>query len=206
MLAKVETSGASAVVEARLKRAESQIAAMLRQRDKHDLAHKRLAFIGFSNATGSEARKVAMENFLREHAPSQAPRACGNFTSWSSESSGRIISSASYAEFESSTAAEAALKNIKAKLPMCDKDGVAIAGSEHMKIRRAKSQQNIDRDAALRKAEELIKAAPAAAGKTVERKGYADRSVHVNGEVAFQHQKKDVSGILFAPCADLTIP
>ena len=205
-LAKVETSGASAVVEARLKRAESQIAALLRQSDKHDPAHKRLAFIGFSNATGSEARKVAMELFLREHAPSHAPRAYGNFTSWSSETSGRIISRVSYAEFESSNAAEAALKNIKAKVPKCEKDGVAIAGSEHMKIRRAKSQLNIDRDTALRKAEEIIKAAPAAAGKTVERKGYADRSVLVNGEVAFQQDKKGVSGIFFAPFADLSIP
>ena len=89
---------------------------------------------------------------------------------------------------------------------MCDKDGVAMAGSEHMKIRRAKSQLNIDRDTALRKAEEIIKAAPAAAGKTVERKGYADRSVLVNGEVAFQQDKKGVSGIFFAPFADLSIP
>ena len=37
-LAKVETSGASAVVEARLKRAESQIAALLRQSDKYTSA------------------------------------------------------------------------------------------------------------------------------------------------------------------------
>ena len=52
----------------------------------------------------------------------------------------------------------------------------------------------------------MIKAAPAAAWKTVERKGYADRSVLVNGEVAFQQDKKGVSGIFFAPFADLSIP
>ena len=49
-------------------------------------------------------------------------------------------------------------------------------------------------------------AAPAAAGKTLERNGYADRSVLVNGEVAFQQDKKGVSGIFFAPFADLSIP
>ena len=202
----VEQTGSSAVVDARLKKLESQVAAMQRQNNRNDPAHKRLAFIGFSSGAGSETRKAAMDAFLKQYAPSQTAKTYGDFTSWSSETNARVISRVSYAEFEDAKAVESALKSIKSKLPKCDKDAVKLTGSEHAKVRHAKTQQNIDRDTALRKAEELIKSSPAATGKTVERKGGAERTVVVNGETVFLQDKKGVSGTFYAPFEALTIP
>ena len=60
------------------------------------------------------------------------------------------------------------------------------ASGKDVKIKHGKTELDTVRDDTLRKAEGLIKAHPAALGKTVETLNGNERCVKVNGTVAFQ--------------------
>lgn len=118
------------------------------------------------------------------------------------------LTKVSYAEFGSSMAASAALKNFKSKHLNCStNEGIKIPNvDDGISIRAGKTQQNIDRDQALRTAEDLIRADAASKGKKIERTPGSDRTVLVDLEIAFKQDKKDLGGKFFGPFEALELP
>ena len=184
-----------------------QLRALQRQSNKHDPAHKRLAFIGFS-AVGGPVRVTAIKSFLAENAPDYTPT-IGHFTSYDDSTGTRRISKVSYAEFPDPDSAKSVLASIKSKFPQCSdtNKGVKLEGiGAQITVRHAKSQQNTDRDTALREAEKLVRGSAAASGKDVVRKAGSERAVTVNGEVAFKQGKKGLDGVFYSPFDSLQLP
>ena len=73
-------------------------------------------------------------------------------------------------------------------------------------VANARTELQGKRNTLLRKATELVKAAPEAAGKTVETKWGNDRQVKVGDQVVFQQDKQGLGGLFSGAFSGLTLP
>ena len=157
--------------------------------------HKRIAFIGFTGADLAE-RVSDIERFLSTSA-SPPSFVVGHF--FSGPRSNRVVSKVSYAEFTSSDAAQRVLDEL---------DGKQFFSSNRQQVRmkKAKTQLNLQRDWCLRKASDLIKERLGNSPSVSVKSDFKTREVLVNNVAAFKQESTDIAGNFCGDFAMLRLP
>ena len=81
----------------------------------------------------------------------------------------------------------------------------SIGGAE-VRIKKAMSEQALQRDSALRRAADMIKADPRATGKTAKIEWIKERGVTIDKVFVFQQSSVDLAGQFVGESSDLRLP
>ena len=160
-----------------------------------DPAVKQIAFVGWPDSTSAAERFRKIEEFLAENA--KGFRAVSFDNVYKGPYNDRKLTKVAYAEFASSDSRREALNSISGK-------SLSVQG-QTISIKNARTKVNGQRNYALRKAKELLKASDVNTGKTVEIK-WAERCVSVNDVAAFSQAKTDISGSFLPPYSAMSLP
>ena len=167
--------------------------------EPHDPARRRVHFIGSGNQNSVDARIIAMEGVMKMHFPEMRPSCINLFP----DKAGRA-SVNGYVELGSPTQVRIITEQVRAL-------SLQVDCHKGVKIKSALMEIDRNRNWALLKAEELIKASPCSHAKnvTVKRgdKVGAVRGVYVDDSVAFsQAQSFARGGTFHCTFADLQLP
>ena len=146
-------------------------------RDASDPAYNQVAFLNFPEQSTVQQRIEAMGSFMKIHFPKITPVSTNLFSDKKGEPSVH-----GYVQFADS-------KYVKRVIDECKSAEHRVVGFPEVKIKRANSAVDRNRDWALYHAEELIKKHPSAVGKAVVReRGSAtrERGVYVDGIRVFE--------------------
>jgi len=163
--------------------------------DAHDPARKRIAFIGWPDATTVGDRIKELEKFIKLHAPHARIVESDNF--YYGPYNDRKPNKVAYAEFSSRDATKRVLDHIK--------QHELKIGDNIILIKPARTKFSGQRNSSLRKACELIEASPESASKKVEI-NWLERQVEVNKIAAFTQGKTEAGGTFVAPYTSIVLP
>jgi len=160
-----------------------------------DPAFKRVAFIVFGSHINAAARVQALEQYMLQF-PSFRYQSVDHFYKGSINK--RELSSVSYVEFSSDTAAKGFLDSLSAK-------SCTLAGVE-LKIKISKSKINLTRDGSLKAAANLLKDSTLGVGKAINI-NFKDRNITINGhQIAFLQEKGELKGTFTEAFSSLSLP
>ena len=161
--------------------------------DSMDPAHKRIAFIGWSDGTSAEDRIKSMEAYMSKF-PTFKPTNFGN--DLVGPYNNKMLGKSSFVEFASADIAKKMLEKTN-KGPTVD--------SKQIEIKKTKTKQQKTRNYFLIRASELIKEHPGSKGKEVKIV-WGQRQVQVDLSLGFQQDKIDNGGAFSAPYDALVLP
>ena len=157
-----------------------------------DIANCQVAFIGFQTESLTD-RVQAIQSIVNQVGAGQ-PLHIGHF--YKGPRNARVLAPASYAQFASEQDARSFLSSAGGKGKSFASAGATLV------LKPAKTRANVMRDGALKAASNKLKAA--APGRNVK-VDYKERSVSVDGVVAFSQDAGDLSGRFLPPIANLSI-
>ena len=159
-----------------------------------DPASKRAAFIGWPDTVNARTRLQQMEALLDNSFPEFKPVTFVNH--YKGPYNNRQLGTVSFVEFGDQDTAKDFVQAVETS-------GVQIqAGGKSLLVKKACTQKASSRNWALRKGEELVKAAPGGAEAKLD---WKERIVKVNEEVVFK-QDKDELGMFKGNFAHLKLP
>ena len=166
--------------------------------DPHDPAARRVAFLGFPEGMPAKQRLALIEEFLTAKFPDVRTSLIDSF--YAGKGEGKITRNA-FAEFGSRQQARQVANTIRDRGFTLEASGVQI------KMKPATSALDLSRNWSLKKAEELIRADPAAQSKEVTVKKGEGRGVFVDKELVFEQRDRYSRGGRFcAPFEHLELP
>jgi len=163
-----------------------------KRNDAEDPAHKRVAFLGFSEATPGEERVKAMQDYCKKYPGHQA---LAHYNKYKGPYNNRKLTTVGLVEFANRDARDNFLKAAGGQ--DCETQGAKV------KVKRAKTNFNSQRDYSLYKAVDLLKEAAAGKKVTLDR---GNRKVKVEDEVAFKQEKEDSGGTFLGEFEHLALP
>jgi len=144
-----------------------------------DPAFKTVVFKGIPESMSADQRLTEIEAFMRNKFPTMRVRDIGNFYKGAFPN-GRSLTRAAYVE----------LSNADVRREMIDKIGgmkdqpvkiKCVLGGSEVRIRKALTEQAIQRNSALRRAADVIKADDRFKGKTAKIEWVGERGVTIDG-------------------------
>ena len=169
--------------------------------DRLDPAHRSLSFIGFDD-TAPAARFTAIKTFLDTHSPNTPYQSID--TIFKGPYNNRTPTQTTVVLFHSSQVRDSTLKHLTENNLTLSHNGKTL------RLAKTQPKQQLTRNYALRKANDLLKTHPHATGKTItinwKLDNSTDRTVTVNHAPAFTQTKSDLTGTFLPPFTDLTIP
>ena len=163
-----------------------------------DPAFKQLAFTKVSREIDADERIKKVEAFFDEHFPHVRVKDVQNV--YSGPFSNRKLTTAVLVEVSNSDVHRAVLEKIEAKRWKC------TIGGQDVAIKKALTQTALQRNAALRRAEKVLKEHAIYGNKVVKIEWKDKRGVSVDGTYAFIQDKVEVVGKFIAPFGDLSLP
>ena len=146
-------------------------------RDANDPAYSKIAFLNFPAESSVFHRLKAMKEFMAAHFPKVTPVCTNLFSDSKGEPSVH-----GFVQVVDSKCAKRIVEE-------CGAQHWKLDGFPDVKIKRAKAAVDMNRDWALRRAEELVKSHPAALGKTVNMERGSnthERGIYVDGVRVFE--------------------
>ena len=146
-------------------------------RDANDPAYSKIAFLNFPAESSVFHRLKAMKEFMAAHFPKVTPVCTNLFSDNKGEPSVH-----GFVQVVDSKCAKRIVEE-------CGAQHWKLDGFPDVKIKRAKAAVDMNRDWALRRAEELVKSHPAALGKTVNMERGSnthERGIYVDGVRVFE--------------------
>ena len=162
---------------------------------RFDPAFRRIAFTGFPDTLAADGRIKEMEAIAAKF-PRSGWQFADNF--YAGPRNNRKLSSAGFIEFRTEDAAKLFLDALPDR-------SVDLACGGKVKAKFALTDFNKQRNWALRKAEELIKAEPAATNKRVAI-DFSARVVKVDSSTAFEQGRDESRGTFMGAFSALTLP
>ena len=160
-----------------------------------DPAFKRIAFIGFGSHINAAARVQALEQYMSQF-PTFRYQSVDHF--YKGNFNKRELSSVSYVEFSSDTAAKSFIDSLSSK-------SCTLVGTE-LKIKMSKSKINLKRDGSLKAAANLLKDSALGLGKAISI-NFKDRNITINGhQLAFIQEKGELKGTFTEAFSNLSLP
>ena len=179
--------------------AQTEVSWMQRQINYLDPANKSLCFQGFSEKDGAK-RAAKIEECLAIVGTKNAIRGIEHI--WTGSPGNRTMSAVSVVELSSRSVRETCLKKLGE-----DNATMANAGLGTIKIKRAKTNLQMNRNNTLYRMQEFFKNEPSTKSKPIEivwkMEGSKDRGVKVGGDMAFVQKTTDLSGSFLAPFQNL---
>ena len=176
---------------------------LLQLLDRLGPAQKSLSVVGFKNSS-AQARTTLLEEFIRSNFASEQGHVHIEHIS-KGPAHDRTLTGVSVIEFVSRTRRNAVLAGVKTKqLQLKEVDG------NQLRVDYAKTKKQLNRNALMHKAFEMIKTDGASNGKTVEKEWKVGtekgtRHITVNKEVAFLQSKGDLVGLFVGSFAHLAM-
>ncbi len=165
---------------------------------RRDVAHKRVAFIGFPASSKEVTRIEKMEEFMAKHFKDIRVRFTDDSVTEGPAGKSSVTTNG-FVEVGSSHMVTKIITKVK-------EDKLKLEGFPDVVIKRGISELDRRRNWALKKAAELIRADPAASKGKIETKD-KDRAVSVNGTVAYsQKQRYDPDGQFEGKFQHLKLP
>ena len=162
---------------------------------RFDPAFKRIAVVGFPEAMDANARIRELEAIAATVPGSNAAFA-DNF--YAGPQNRRSITKVGFLEFRTEDAAKKFLDRVPSKT-------AELSDGSTVKIKRALSEFNKQRNWSLRKAEELIKGDPAARNRRVAI-DFGSRTVTVDASTAFEQGRDETGGSFKGAFSTLALP
>ncbi len=169
-----------------------------------DPAFKTIVFKGIPEIMAAEARLSEIEAFVKMHFPQVRVRDVGNFYKGPFPN-GRSLTRAAYVEFSNADVRREVIDKIGGSKDVPAKIKCILGGVE-VRVKKAMTEQAIQRNAALRRAADVIKADARFVNAKIDIEWVKERGVTVNGSFVFSQGKSDLEGKFVAPYADLTLP
>ncbi len=162
-----------------------------------DPAHKQVAFTKIVSGIDAENRVQKVEEFFTKHFPHVRVKDVQNI--YSGPFSDRKLTSTVLVEVSNSDVRKAVLETVKSKSLDLKLGGQSVT------IKKALTEDARRRNAALRRAADLLKG-ERAKHATVKIEWTGERGVTVDGAYAFSQGKKDLTGTFTGAYADLKLP
>ena len=179
--------------------AKTEISWMQRQINYLDPANKSLCFRGFTEKDGAK-RAAKIEECLAEIGTKNAIRGVEHI--WTGSPENRTMSAVSVVELSSRSVRETCLKKLGE-----DNAIMANAGVGTIKVKRAKTNLQMNRNNTLYRIQDFLKKEPSTKSKSIEiiwkMDGSKDRGVKVGDDMAFVQKSTDLSGSFLAPFQNL---
>ena len=151
-------------------------------RDAADPAYNQIAFVNFPQQSTVQQRLDAMTSFMKTHFPKITPVHTNLFSDKKGEPS--IHGFVQLAD----------AKYVKRVVDECKSSQHSVSGFPEVKVKRAKSAVDRNRDWALYRAEEMLKEDLRCIGKNIEKKRGKDRGIIVDGTPAFVQSERYAKG------------
>ena len=169
-----------------------------------DPAFRTIVFKGIREDVSAVQRLNDIEAFLKVKFPNVRIRDIGNYFK-GAYPNGRSLTRAAYAELSSADVCREVLDAIGGfndkpiKLKCC-------IGGEEVTIKKAVTEQAMQRNSALRRAADVLKADPRVSGKTAKIEWIKERGVTIDKIFAFQQSSSDLAGQFVGEFSDLRLP
>ena len=169
-----------------------------------DPAFRTIVFNGIREDVPAAQRLHDIEAFLKAKFPNARVRDIGNYYK-GAYPNGRSLTRVAYAELSSADVRREVLDAIGGFNDKPVKLKCSIGGAE-VRIKKAMSEQALQRDSALRRAADMIKADPRATGKTAKIEWIKERGVTIDKIFVFQQSSVDLAGQFAGEFSDLRLP
>ncbi len=169
-----------------------------------DPAFKTIVFKGIPEGMTAEERLTAIEGFMKQHLPGVRVRDTGNYYKGPFPN-GRSLTRAAYVEFSNADVRREVLNKIGGQNDQPVKIKCILGGTE-VRIKKALTEHAMQRNSALRRAADVLKADDRCKGKVVKIVWTGERGVTVDDSFAFTQGQADLAGKFGGKFADMTLP
>ena len=169
-----------------------------------DPAFKTIVFKGIPVNMSADERLNAIDGFMKQHFSGVRVRDVGNFYKGAFPN-GRSLTRAAYVELSNADVRREVLEKIGGVKGQPAKIKCFLGGVE-VRVRKALTEQAIQRNSALRRAADAIKEDGRFTGKTPKIEWVGERGVTVDGSFVFTQGQADVVGKFVEKYADMTLP
>ena len=167
-----------------------------------DTSQKTIVFKGVPTTMSAEQRIREIENFMATHFPNIRLRDVGNFYK-GPYPKGRMLTNVAYAELSNSDVRREVLE----KIGPSDKIKIkCVLGGTEVRIRKALTEHAVQRNAALRRASDLLKADKRFKNSSITIEWSGERGITIDKAYVFVQRSSDVTGEFVGPCSDLRLP
>lgn len=167
-----------------------------------DTSQKTIVFKGVPTTMSAEQRIREIENFMATHFPNIRLRDVGNFYK-GPYPKGRMLTNVAYAELSNSDVRREVLE----KIGPSDKIKIkCVLGGTEVRIRKALTEHAVQRNAALRRASDLLKADKRFKNSSITIEWSGERGITIDKAYVFVQRSSDVAGEFVGPCSDLRLP